>query len=113
VTDSRISVLAKVLCAKFDLWYPPHMHICPDGQADAAAILAALPPDWCADPKWQEQYYEGYFGVLGLRADIARLRADNDHLRFIISFHNLTPTGQQRECDPKCIACAALAEWDE
>jgi hypothetical protein len=81
-----------------------------EAEAEAAAILAALPPDWCADPKWQEQYYEGYFGVLGLRADIARLRADNDHLRFIISFHNLTPTGQQRECDPKCIACAALEE---
>ena len=45
-----------------------------------------------------------------LEAEIARLRDDNDHLRFILSFHNLTPTGQRRDCGPKCIACAALEE---
>lgn len=42
-------------------------------------------------------------------ATIATLRAALDGLVFVLDFHNKTPTGMVRACDPACIACAALA----
>jgi hypothetical protein len=45
------------------------------------------------------------------RCDAAQLLAAGDALAHALAFHNQTPTGMVRVCDPACIACAALAAW--
>jgi hypothetical protein len=70
----------------------------------AAAILAALPADWCGHTASDAERWRMHLECeWEADAEIARLRS-------ILALHNKTPTGRTRKCLPGCIACAALEE---
>jgi hypothetical protein len=112
MTDHRTAALAVAL---HNRQHHTHPSPCASCEIDAAAILAALPADWCGHDRVIEAYKrairdlgsspdaQANIAVQLLQAEIARLRS-------ILALHNKTPTGRTRKCLPGCIACAALEE---